>query len=1075
MKHFYAIIILFLITSGLQAQSNVDKLVRNLDSLSLQSFNNWKVSPDLKSLRLTGDPTSSNFDDSQWDNLNLNQSIYPDSCWIRKTITVPRTYLGQKISGPLKFLVSVDDNGYFWVNGESKGYFPWDGVFEITRDAKPGQQFLIAIKAINTGGPLRLIRAEMRLEKVSDLLKSLQDFSLSLRVGQKLLSFDTYQTNARKKEDPGVDKSSVDRGEKTRLNTLLQTVANGVNVDALAKGDMERFTASVAEARTKLKMVREYAKRFTLYFDANAHIDAAWLWRDKETIEVCKNTFSSVFNMMTARPEFTYTQSAAAYYDWMERLYPDIFKGIQQRVKEGRWEVVGGMWVEPDCNLPGGISWARHLLYAKNYFRKKLGADVKIGWNPDSFGYNGNMPMFYNQAGIDAFVTQKIGWNETNVFPYRVFWWQSPDSSRLLTYFPYDYVNTIGDPFSLVDWMRQFESNTGFKKMMILFGVGDHGGGPSIEMLDRIKRLDSLDIYPSLEYGTMTTYLNWMKQQDLTKIPVWNYELYLEYHQGTYTTQANTKESNRKDEILLSNAEIFASIASLNDKTASAQSLEPAWRNVLFNQFHDILPGSGIREIYIDAAEKYRDAEQLGNFTLNKSIQKIEQSINTSSVKQGIPLVIFNSESHARTNIAQHQLKEGETSDYAVYDTGGRLIPSQIIQKGVLNRSILFLAKDIPPVGYAVYSLRKQSPKRTTSPLHSVATTIENEYYKVTVAGDSGWMNSVFDKTNRRELLGGYGNELQLLEDTPSAWDAWNIGLTGIRFPSTLRKIELVESGPVRSILRITRDYLKPGVKKDFPTEDFPSTFFTQDIILYSGIDRVDFKTDVDWWEEKTMLKVAFRLAVSDSVATYEIPYGTIRRSTRMRNSWEQAKVEVPAQRWADLSQDSYGVSILNRSKYGYDIKGNTIRLSLLRSPIWPDPTADRGKHSIEYSLVSHNGRLDAAEVTRTAASYNNPLITVMGTVHNGTLPPQQSFFKLEPSSLILTSIKKAEDSNALVVQWYDAIGKDTEAMLTLPRVPKQVRTSNFLEQDGSPVAIKQNVVKLRTKKFSVQTIKIIF
>ena len=338
-------------------------------------------------------------------------------------------------------------------------------------------------------------------------------------------------------------------------------------------------------------------KRYTLFFDANAHIDAAWLWRDKETIEVCKNTFTSVLNMMDARPDFTYTQSAAAYFDWMERLYPDVFHRIQQRVKDGRWEIVGGMWVEPDCNLPSGESWMRHLLYAKNYFRNKLGADVKIGWNPDSFGYNGNMPEFYSDAGIDAFITQKIGWNEYNVFPYRLFWWQSADSSRVLSYFPFDYVNTVDNPFQLVDWLRQFDANTGFEKMMILFGVGDHGGGPSDEMIDRIERLKKLDIYPTIEYGTATQYLDWVKNHDLSNLPVWNDELYLEYHQGTFTTQAKMKEWNRRSEVLLTNAEKLSSLASLYGKPYRGNDLEEAWRNVLFNQFHDILPGRAFGKI----------------------------------------------------------------------------------------------------------------------------------------------------------------------------------------------------------------------------------------------------------------------------------------------------------------------------------------------------------------------------------------------------------------------------------------------------------------------------------------------
>jgi alpha-mannosidase len=835
---------------------------------------------------------------------------------------------------------------------------------------------------------------------------------------------------------------------------------------------MEQFNASLNKARNELKVVSEFAKRFTLYFTSNAHIDAAWLWRDLETKEVCKNTFSSVFNMMNVRPDFTYTQSQAAMYDWMEKLYPDVFNNIKKRVNDGRWEIVGGMWVEPDCNLPSGESWARQLLYAQRYFKQKFGVVAKLGWNPDSFGYTWNMPQFYLNAGLDAFITQKIGWNETTVFPHRVFWWEAPDGSRLLTYFPFDYVNTVDNPFQLVDWLKQFETNSGFAKMMVLFGIGDHGGGPSLDMLERIDRLKNLDIYPTIEFGTAGNYIGWLRTQNLTTIPVWNDELYLEYHQGTYTTQAKIKEWNRKSEVLLTNAEKFSSLATLHDATYNSADFEEAWRNVLFNQFHDILPGSGIGEIYIDAKEKYKAAEAIGTFELKKSLTTLASQINTSSIKKGMPVIVFNPLSWERSDIVTLQLPEGDENDYAVYDMNGKELPSQIIQKEKYKRVILFRAERIPSLGYSLFELRQQERQPVS---YFDINTIENEFFQVAIDPTTGWLKSIVDKQNGKELLSGAGNRLQILEDKPNAWDAWNIGLTGVEFPSKLRKIELIEQGPVRTVVRVTRDYLKPGTKKDFPTEDFPSTFFTQDIILYSGIDRIDFKMDIDWWEEKTMLKVAFPLTVRDTVATYEIPYGTIQRTTQWRNIWDSAKVEVPASRWADLSDDSYGVSLLNKSKYGYDVKGNTIRLSLLRSPKWPDPNADRGKHSIEYSLFPHTGKVMQSQTVQRGYEYNEPLIAMLTTSHKGKLPATHSFVQIEPSNLVLTSIKKAEDTDAWVMQWYDAKGEGCEAVLTLPSQPKNVLKTNFMEEDGIEIPFVKNVVKMRTERNSVMTIKVFF
>jgi alpha-mannosidase len=1063
------------VTIAISAQTSVDKITKQLDSLSTFSFNDWKISSDLTVTKISGNPALKDFDDSKWKTVKLDEPVYVDSCWLRKEITIPEKYLGEAISGKVKLLVSVDDYGYMYVNGGNKGYFPWDGDFILSEKVKPGDKFFIAIKAINTGGPLRLIRAQLDLDAVKPLQQKIQDLILSLRVGQKLLSFDTYQTNSRVKVDPGIDKSTFSRDEKVRLNNLLQDQTGKIEIEKLAEGDITGFEKSLDAVRIALKPVSEFAKRFSLFFDSNAHIDAAWLWRWKETIEVCHNTFNSVFNVMEARPDFTYTQSAAAYYDWMEKLYPDVFQKIRDRIKDGRWEVTGGMWIEPDCNLIDGVSWMRQILYAKKYFKNKFGQDIKIGWNPDSFGYNWNMPMFYQNSGIDAFITQKIGWNDTDVFPYRVFWWESPDKSRILSYFPFDYVNTITQSFQLVDWLRQFEANTGFKKMMVLFGVGDHGGGPTIDMIDRIERLKKLDIFPTIEYGTALKYIYWLKEQDLSKVPVWKNELYLEYHRGTYTTQANNKKYNRKSEELLTNTEKFSSFAKLFNPDYKIFDLHNSWKKVLFNQFHDILPGSGIREIYIDAAADYKEVEKTGNYALQNSLTEINSKINTSNITKGIPVTVFNPLNWQRTDVAKIMLPEGYLNEYSVFDLNGNEIPSQLCIKDNLTQELLFIAKDVPSLGYKSFELRKQKPENKNSNLSNSENSLANEFYNIKVDLKSGWIKGITDKRNGKEILEGNGNELQLLEDKPQAWDAWNIGLTGVKYPSTFRKTEVVESGPVRSIIRIYRDYLKPGVVKDLPTPNFPSSFLTQDIILYNGLDRIDFKTDADWWEDKTMLKTAFPLSFSDSIATYEIPYGTITRSTGNSTTWERAQFEVPAIRWADVSSGNYGVSLLNNSKYGYDIKGNVMRLSLLRSPKWPDPTADRGKHSIEYALYPHLGNWKEANTVHKGYEFNYPLIAVINNIHSGILPESKSFLKLENDNLILTIVKKAEESEAFIIQWYESEGKDTDARLILPFTPRKIMISNFMEEDGLPILFEKNLVTVPTKKNEVKTIKIYF
>ena len=1101
-------------------ETNVDKVAKKLTFLSTYSYDDWKKSPNLSGgTVIAGDPTSINFDDSKWGTLSLNEHVTDDSCWLRKTIVLPKQILGTPVNGKVKLLLSVDDYGYLWINGESKGYFPWDGDFVLTENAKPGDKFVIVIKAINTGGPLRLIRAELDMGVVTPLRQEIQDFALSLKVGQKLLSFDTYQTNARVRTDPGIDKSTLDKNEKIKLNKLLQEEALKINVDALEQGDLANYKESVEEVKKELVPVAKFAKKFTLFFDSNAHIDAAWLWRDLETVMICRNTFASVLHIMDEKPDFTYTQSAAQYFKWMQDKFPDVFKGIKARIKDGRWEIVGGMWIEPDCNLPSGVSWERQLLYAKKYFQDEMGVDVKIGWNPDSFGYNWNMPMFYKNAGIDAFITQKIGWNDTNVFPYRVFWWESPDGSKILSYFPFDYVNTITQSYQLVDWLRQFEANTGFRNFMILFGVGDHGGGPSIDMLNRIEHLKTLFIYPNIEYGTAAKYIGWLKKQDLSKLPVWDDELYLEYHRGTYTTQAKVKKYNRELENLLTETEKFSVISTSFGNKYPQSDLRDAWEKVMFNQFHDILPGSGIRENYIDADEKYEKAKEIGSFTLANALGSIDRNINTSEIKDGSPITVYNPLNWDRTDIVKFNLPAGDENDYSVCETTGKEILSQMVKSDRYHNQIMFIASDVPSIGYKTYVLKRGKSSLTNASLSATETKMENQLFTVSIDTTTGWVKNITDKRNGKELFKGEGNKLQLLEDKPKQWDAWNLGLTGVEYPSHFRKAEVVESGPVRIVVRLYRDYLKPGVVKDYPTPNFPSSFFTQDVILYNGLDRIDFKTDADWWEEHTMLKVAFPFSFSDTVATYEIPYGSIERSTQRITSWQKARYEVPAENWADLSARSdksetrqagsprseagkagnYGVSLLNNSKYGYDTKGNVMRLSLLRSPKWPDPTADMGKHSIDYALYPHAGSWKEANTVRRGWEYNEPLIAVMNSIHPGKLPLSDSFIKLNEKNLVLTTVKKAEDlhlfarsdksetrlagsprgeegkADAWIFQWYDAEGIETEATLTLPSVPKKVLQSNFMEVDGKPIKFDGRVVKVKTKKNSVETIKVYF
>ncbi len=1068
------------------AQSPVDQLCAQLEKHALFSLADWKFNP-----RVTADGMQPGCDDSAWPTIAFDQRLTADSAWMRTTYTVPALIMGQPPKGKLEIALEVDDAGVFYVDGQAKGRFSWNGRFTLSEKVTPGQRFSLAIKAINTGGPMRLLTARLYYAEMTAYTAAIEKYILSLRIGQKLLSGDTYLQVGRTRRDEGIDHSTTPSSKRAALRRQMDKAAGLVDTRALEAGRFADFNASLEKSRKALQPVAKFAKEFTLVLDANAHIDCAWLWRYPETIQVAHNTFSSVLDMMDARPDFTYTQSQAHLYWWMENLYPDLFARIKARVADKRWEIIGGMWVEPDCNLISGESWARQLLYGKAYFEKKFGAEVATGWNPDSFGYNWNMPQFYREAGIQAFITQKIGWNDTNMFPYRLFWWEGPDGSRLLTYFPYDYTNSLTDARQLVDWLRQFDANTGLKKMLLLYGVGDHGGGPTPEMLDQAEYFKTLDIFPTVVYGTGQGYIDWLRTHDLSRLPVWKNELYLEYHRGTATTQANTKKNNRECEILFGEAEQLAALAALQGQPYPRRDLLDGWRGILFNQFHDILPGSSIHGVYRDAAELYAASREIGQKVLDHALDALAAPGSTSTA--GRTLMVYNPLAWPRTDLVSVELPAGAADKLAVFDSRGQEIPSQIVAAGEeipgqqaksdrFQQRLLFIAREVPATGYALYTLQPRSSAPYATALKASDHSLENSRYLLEMDPHSGSIKRLFDKTQQREILRGPGNELQLFKDTPTQWDAWEIAL-GERYAPACRSIKLIENGPVRTVLRVEQDFLKPGVVKDIPTPDNPDSYFTQDVILYDGLDRIDFVTCADWWEEHVALKVAFAVNADDSSATFEIPFGTIRRPTTRRTDWEKARHEVNMQKWCDLSDPGkgYGVTLLNRAKYGGDIRENVMRLTLLRAPVYPDPLADRGKHRIEYALLPHQGGWREAGSMRQGYEYNYPLIVRSLAAAPAQEPAGHSFVSVDVPNVILHSIKCHEPlttptpamDRTWILRLFEYAGTACDPVITLPRTVKKACYSNFMEEEGTPLRVEGNRVYLHLTPNRIATLKV--
>jgi alpha-mannosidase len=1071
----------------------------------LQSLGNDALPP----WRLMGQDVAegakSGLDDAAWRPVERWPGIQAKVFWLRQHLAVPPALAGAKTEGsPLEVVCRFGGVGVFrgqyYVNGEARKSFDLDFddergearmSFPVTGAAHPGEDYVLAFRFENLGkkpliphkeaepGTYLQVSSSQDYASARDILPEVARFVTDLKTGAALLDLrpqPDLPARLVRPVSPAYARLTASPGFK-KLQDVFRQAVLAFNVESLKAGDPAAVRSEMARFYDRVKPVSALAAQRSVEVAGNAHIDLAWLWRWAETVQVTRATFDTVMKNMEEYPELIYLQSQAQAYKWMKDQYPDIFERIKQKVKEGRWEIVGGMWVEPDCNLIDGESFVRQMLYGKRFFQANFGKDVKVGWNPDSFGYNWNMPQLLTKAGFTSFVTQKISWNETNVFPHFFFWWQGPDGSRLLTYFP--PTGYVGDLRSdeLTEGLTAFERNTGLKDPFILYGLGDHGGGPNRAMLDRARELAKQRIFPVIKPTTAAGYLGQFKPETLKSLPVWNDELYLEYHRGTFTTQAATKNNNRKSEVLMANAEKLSSLAMLYDQPYRQADLNSAWEKVLLCQFHDTLPGSSINPVYRDAAELYREARWQAYGPLGQSLAAIGQKIDTASGGEGRPLLVFNTLSWDRDGVVSTELPRDWTGDVRVVDEKGTEVPSQVLPE---ERTLVFRAQGVPAGGYKVFKLQNAKPSTAATSVRGSGTAIENDFFRVKVDPASGNVVSIYDKANAREVLaaGESGNKLLFLEDIPDEYDAWNIGYTGRSWEANKAdSVELLSAGPVKAVIRVKKSFLGLAKARRQPASDFPSSFFTQDIVLWDGLPRVDVQMSADWWEDHVLLKAVFPVSVKNKNATFEIPYAFIERPTGRTTDWDKARFEVPAIRWFDLSDGQYGVSLINENKYGCDVDGNMMRLTLLRSPLDPDPMADKGKHQFSYSLYPHKGTWREAATVEKGYEFNYPLLTRFVDAHAGELPAAFSFFKAEPGNVVLAAIKKAEDRNSLVLRLYEAEGNPTEAKLDFFRAPKEAYALDLMENRLQPLKLAPGEKSLGLKfgKSEIKSIELVF
>ncbi len=1027
------------------AEAQRKAIFDRLDAITAVPLRDWRFNASE-----VPNAAATNLDDSSWQVVHPGESWNSGPAWFRTVFEVPASLSGYDLRGArlrLDFLVEGEDPVQYnlFVNGLSLAVAEDIQALPVGERVEAGQKIYLAVRVQTLPVRQRLMMARLQV----DPPPSRPDPRI---VRDEFLSTEQVLTVSAE-------------GMQQRVGDWYAALS-AIDVSTLDHGDQSAFDRSLDNARQKLQPLGTWEKQYSIRATGNSHIDMAWLWPWTETVMVARNTFASALNLMREFPDFTFTMASAQSYAWMEEKYPQVFREIQQRVKEGRWEVVGGMWVEPDLNLPDGESLTRQVLFGKRYFQSRFGVNVRTGWNPDSFGYNWQLPQIYKKSGIDYFVTQKIYWNDTTKFPHKLFWWEAPDGSRVLTYFPHDYANPVF-PVQMARDLGTYAPSMGYPEMMYLYGVGDHGGGPTRNMLNIAELWKNPGrIYPKLFFGTAQAYFDQL-EKDLPKlqVPTWRDELYLEYHRGTYTTQSESKKRNREGEELMLNAEKFASLDALFGVPYPQAQLIESWKKLLFNQFHDILPGSGIAPVYLDQARDLGEVKLAATTILDSSLHDLASRITA----QGhMPVVVFNPLSWTRTDVVEVEIQDDvPRARYEARD-GNKPMVTDVIERfpGTNRVRLRFIAEDVPPTGYKVFDVvGLRSPGRARQTLAASAGSLENEWVRAKLDPKTGCITSLYDKADNREAIaqGGCGNLLQTFVDKPKDWDAWNIDANFEDQKWDLlepESVQLLENTSTRAVIRV--------VKK------FQNSTFTQDITMYPRIPRVDVRTVADWREKHILLKVAFPVNAKNDFATYEIPYGTIQRPTTRNNPSEKAKFEVPAIRWADLSDASGGLGLLNASKYGYDAKGNVLRLSLLRSPEWPDPHADEGIHEFTYSLYPHGMDWKRAGTLRRGYELNYQLLPVfVGVPHAGPLPPAHSFVTLDADNVVLTAIKKAEDDDALIFRFYEWAGAPASVKLHLPTGATQAWETNLMEQTERDLPLANGAVTVATKPYEIKTVKV--
>ena len=863
---------------------------------------------------------------------------------------------------------------------------------------------------------------------------------------------------------------SLDKMEpdcKTRIDLEL-ALENTINRIDLREPYSEEFYRSVRDADA---YIQKAVYQDLAGFDdvvatciGHTHIDVAWWWTVAQTREKAARSFSTVLKLMDEYPEYKFMSSQPQLYEFVEERYPELFARIQKRVAEGRWEPEGGMWVEADCNLISGESMVRQFLYGKRYFREKFGVENTILWLPDVFGYSAAMPQILKKSGIKYFMTTKIAWNEFNKFPYDTFWWKGIDGTDVFTYLIttkgvnqpknsfFTTYNGMLHPSALIGAWERYQQKEFNNDVLVAYGYGDGGGGPTREMLETGRRMEKgIKGSPKVRMEFSRRFFDELYDRcaENPKLPEWNGELYLEYHRGTYTSMARNKRSNRKMELALQDLEFLSVWAEKSGVKYPKDELNALWKNVLLNQFHDILPGSAIHEVYDVTKQEYAAMEEQTRGLIAERL---------SAVARPEPgcVAVVNTLSFPRCDGFVFEADGVK----ALADEDGTISP---VQRTADGRCVAYV-RSIPPKGVKNFRMLTEASS-AQNPLNVTEDGIDTPFYQIRI-NKQGMFTSIYDKEAGRQVLkdGSLGNVLRVYEDKPTAFDNWNIDIFYTEkswVADDVQKLEWIEKGPVRAVLLVERKFCSSRIR--------------QKISFYADSRRIDFDTYVDWKEHQQLLKAEFEVDYNAAEATYEIQFGNIKRPTHSNTSWDMAKFEVCAHKWADISQGDYGLSILNDCKYGHAIRGGKVALTLIKSGIEPNKTADQEEHRFAYAILPHREGWQQGGTVQEAYKLNVPVYPVLNEAGAGAVPArsEESLLRLSASHVIAETVKKSEDGKGVVVRLYEFENKGGTVELEWIPGMKRVYECDLMENRIGEQTADGNRFRFSVKPYEIKTFEL--